>query len=108
MLRTVRLFSSKKELEDIFSQKAIRKIRIREDKFCIAKFDQQYFAFDMLCPHQKQSLEEAQITPFGDIVCPLHFYRFNLKDGRESKGLCHDLPTYPLTIGDEGVFVKLP
>ncbi|HMJ69440.1 MAG TPA: hypothetical protein VK508_11110 [Cyclobacteriaceae bacterium] len=41
----------------------------------------------------------------GEVICPWHGYRFNLKTGRESAERSRDLTTYPVKEDEEGVFI---
>ena len=66
-----------------------------------------FFAFEHLCPHQMHPLSEAQITAFGEVVCPLHAYRFHLQTGSEANQKCRDLKTFEVEIRQEGVFINL-
>lgn len=105
--RSVKVFESHSAMEKVFVEKAIRVLRIGEQKICLAKSKNEFFAFEALCPHQKQPLKEGSLNAFNEIICPLHFYRFNLKTGQEANRLCNDLKTFPMEINDQGVFIKL-
>lgn len=105
--RRFKVFNNATELQNAFQDKAIRKLRLGDKKFCIAHVDDDFFAFEALCPHQKQPLVESSINAFGEIICPLHFYRFNLKNGQEASRLCRDLITYPIEQTADGVFIHL-
>ncbi|HEY9117229.1 MAG TPA: Rieske 2Fe-2S domain-containing protein [Roseivirga sp.] len=106
-MKAIKVFDSRQSLEKIFIDRNIRRLRIGDIKLCIAQHKRAYFAFELLCPHQRQPLDEGQITEFGEVVCPLHSYRFNLKSGQEAHHLCDDLKTFQLDISDEGVFINL-
>lgn len=105
--RQVKIFESEAAMEKVFVEKAIRVLRIGDQKVCLAKTTSGYFAFESLCPHQKQPLVEGSLNGFNEIICPLHFYRFNLKTGQEASMLCQDLKTFPLEINDSGVSIKI-
>ncbi|MBO3698737.1 Rieske 2Fe-2S domain-containing protein [Fabibacter sp. E12] len=94
-------------MDKVFVEKDIRVLRIGEQKLCLAKTKKGYFAFEALCPHQKQPLSEGSLNAFSEVICPLHFYRFNLKTGEEANRLCQALKTFPLEINDEGIFIKV-
>ena len=106
-MSAIKVFQSKEQLESAFSDKTIRVIRIGDRKVCLAKHGQSFFCFEHLCPHQMHPLSEGQITAFGEIVCPLHEYRYNLKTGTEASQRCRDLKTFKVDINDEGVFINL-
>ena len=91
---------------DLFSEKQVRVFQIQGDKYCVAKHGEQYFAFEYLCPHQKQPLTTAKITSFGEVVCPLHEYRFSLQFGNEANHKCNALKTYKLHMKPEGVYLE--
>ncbi len=105
--RRVKVFESLAAMEKVFIEKAIRVLRIGDQKVCVAKSGNEYFAFEALCPHQKQPLSEGKLNAFNEVICPLHFYRFNLKTGEESSRLCNDLKTFPIEVKEEGIFIKL-
>ena len=102
----VKIFQHEEQLQKAFSEKSIRVIRIGERKVCLAKHGQTFFSFEHLCPHQMHPLNEGQITAFGEIVCPLHEYRFNLKTGAEANQKCRELKTFGVEVSEDGVFIN--
>ncbi len=71
----------------------------------VAWVDGQVFAIEDACNHAGASLAEGWLEE-KCVVCPMHGYVFDLKDGRllRPKGLCADQRTYRATIeGDEVV-----
>ena len=107
-MKRILISRSKDELAKHFIDKPIRIFNVNGFKFCLAKYKQAFFAFETQCPHQKHQMAEAEVTAFGEVVCPLHFYRFSLRHGQEANRLCHDLETYPIELSEEGIFVILP
>jgi len=103
----IKLFNSLEDLNNAFQQTALRRLRIGEKVFCLVKNGDEYHLLDGLCPHQKQPLHEGKLNAFGEIICPLHFYRFNLKTGKEAYNLCGDLNVYPISIKNDGVFASI-
>lgn len=103
----IKVFQNEEQLNAAFSVKNIRVIRIGERKVCLAKFGQTFFCFEHLCPHQMHPLSEGQITDFGELVCPLHEYRFSLKTGAESGHRCRELNTFKIDVASEGVYINL-
>ncbi|WP_286744610.1 Rieske 2Fe-2S domain-containing protein [Roseivirga sp. UBA1976] len=104
---SIRVFENTAQLHQAFAHKSIRLLRIGEKKVCLARHRQAFFAFEHLCPHQMHPLSEAQITAFGEVVCPLHAYRFHLQTGSEANQKCRDLKTFEVEIRQEGVFINL-
>ena len=80
---------------------------INGKKICITEFQQQWFGFAYKCPHASGIMAEGYIDPLGNIVCPVHRYKFNLRNGRNTSGEGFYLKTYPVEIRDDGVYVGM-
>jgi nitrite reductase/ring-hydroxylating ferredoxin subunit len=66
------------------------------------------FVLESRCPHREHALEAARIEA-GVLECPLHGYRFSLRDGgllRASEEPCRALRVWPVAYrGNEaGIF----
>jgi nitrite reductase/ring-hydroxylating ferredoxin subunit len=57
------------------------------------------------CPHASGVLADGFIDATGNIVCPLHRYKFNPVNGRNVTGEGYYLKTYPVEEREAGVFV---
>lgn len=93
--------------DQLFQEKSIRVFRVDDTKVCIAQYKDGFFAFEFLCPHQKHPLKDAKVTAFGEVVCPLHEYRFSLEFGNESNHKCNPLKRFKLHIKSDGVYLEL-
>lgn len=82
-------------------------VRIGDRKICLMLHKEKLHAFDHLCPHAKHSLLDGIINFQNEIVCPLHAYRFSLKDGVESEQRTNDLKIHVLEERNDGVFIGL-
>lgn len=81
-------------------------LEIAGKKICVAQFNGQYFGFAQACPHAGVPLSDGWIDEKGQVVCPRHEYKFNLKNGYNiSEG--YFLKTYPVEIRAEGIFIRL-
>ena len=67
----------------------------------------EYFAFSDACPHNGESLHKGKVNFMGEIVCPLHEYRFRIQTGKEAEERCRDLKTYFVRIDDTGFYIGL-
>ncbi len=65
------------------------------------------FAFAATCPHAGGRLCDGWVDMEGRIVCPLHKYRFDPANGRNTSGEGYKLKTYPVEIRDENIYVGL-
>ena len=74
-------------------------------KITLAKFKEDYFAFAQKCPHASGRMAQGYINPLGQVVCPLHRYAFDMKNGRNTTGEGYFLKTYPIELRPEGLFI---
>jgi len=74
-------------------------------KVTLAKHNDQIFACAYKCPHASGILAEGYVDVSGNIVCPVHRYKFNLLNGRNTSGEGYYLKTYPLQKSEEGIFI---
>ncbi len=59
------------------------------------------YATQASCPHQGGRLADG-IVGGGQVICPLHTFRFDLQDGRAASSGCDSLRTYDVWLSGEG------
>ena len=74
-------------------------------KITLAKFKDGYFAFAQKCPHASGRMAQGYINPLGQVVCTLHRYAFDMKNGRNTTGEGYFLKTYPVELRPHGLFI---
>lgn len=74
-------------------------------KITLGLVKEQVFAFAHQCPHAGGMMAGGYLNAACQVTCPLHGYRFDLKNGRNSSGEGYFLKTYPVEQRKEGVFV---
>lgn len=95
------------EEEILLQENGIAVIEVKEKKICITKYKQQWHGFTYKCPHAGGLLANGYIDVIGNIVCPLHRYKFSLTNGRNTSGEGFYMKTFPVEVREEGVFVGL-
>ena len=80
-------------------------LEVEDKKITLAKFKDGYFAFAQKCPHASGRMAQGYINPLGQVVCPLHRYAFDMKNGRNTTGEGYFLKTYPVELRPEGLFI---
>lgn len=65
------------------------------------------YAFAAKCPHAGAPMCEGWIDAMGRIVCPLHKYRFDPVNGRNTSGEGYKLFIYPVEIRNEEIWIGL-
>lgn len=74
-------------------------------KLTIAKVGTSVFACALKCPHASGVMADGFIDALGNIVCPLHRYKFSLQNGRNVSGEGYYLKVYPTEEREAGIFV---
>lgn len=80
----------------------IGQLTVKGKPLYLARFKNNYFAGKVKCPHAKGNLAFGKLTEDGEIVCPLHRFKFNLKNGKETSGnggFC--VTTYPVKLATD-------
>lgn len=91
------------ELE--FADNNIAVAKMNGKNICVGKFKDSVFAFAYKCPHAGGLLVDGYIDSLGNVVCPLHRYKYNLENGRNVTGEGYYLKNWPIEIRDDGVYV---
>ena len=90
-----------------FARNNIAVAEVKGKKICLARYKEEIFAFAYTCPHAGGILAEGYIDPLGNIVCPLHRYKYDMKNGRNTSGEGYYLKHWPVETREEGVFVAM-
>lgn len=101
--RWEKIAESAAELEFGVNQIAVSMLDGR--KICIGRYKEQLFAFAYACPHAGGFFTDGFIDALGNVVCPLHRYKFNMSTGRNVTGEGYYLKHWPVEIREDGVYV---
>lgn len=93
------------ELESL-EEGVIVEILLPEKTLCLLKREGNIFAFAALCPHASGRLCEGKLDARGNVVCPVHHYRFNPANGYNSSGEGYHLKTFPVKMEEGIIFVQ--
>ena len=88
--------------------RSIRQVQLGERKICLGRLGEEVFGFEPFCPHRRASLSQGFVTPFGEVVCPLHQYRFDMKTGSVRSGDCGELQVFSAEVTDRGLKILVP
>lgn len=104
--KTVNWFKIADSINELpFEQNNLLEMEVNGKKICVGKKNETLFACLNKCPHAGGTLAEGYLDVQGNIVCPLHRYRFNVENGRNVSGEGYFLKTYQLEIREDGVYV---
>ena len=62
-----------------FATNNIAVVEVNNKKICLGKFNETVFAFAYKCPHAGGLLADGFIDNLGNVVCPLHRYKYDMK-----------------------------
>jgi len=88
-----------------FAANNIAVVDLDGKNICLGKFKDALFAFTYKCPHAGGMLAEGFIDALGNIVCPLHRYKYSMANGRNVSGEGYYLINWPVEIKEDGIFV---
>ncbi len=98
-----KIATAESELE--FGENKIALVECNGKKLCIGQFEDGLFAFANKCPHAGGLLSSGHIDVLGNVVCPLHRYKFSIKNGRNTSGEGYFLKHWPVEIREDGVYL---
>ncbi len=90
-----------------FNSNNIALTEVNGKKICIGKFKENIFAFAHKCPHAGGVMADGFIDALGNVVCPIHRYKYNMKNGRNVSGEGYYLKNWPVELRNDGVFVGM-
>jgi nitrite reductase/ring-hydroxylating ferredoxin subunit len=90
-----------------FSTDGLSSIEVEGKKICVAKHHDEVFGCSAKCPHAGGDMSQGYVDALGNIVCPLHRYKFSLLNGRNTSGEGYFLKNYPIEIRENGIFIGI-
>ena len=91
--------------EIAFGENGLVETAADDKRICLAKHQGELFAVAAKCPHASGIMANGFIDAMGNVVCPLHRYRFSLKNGRNVSGEGYQLKHWPVEVRTDGVYV---
>lgn len=88
------------------SSNGMTEVELHGKKICIALHDNKLLACTQKCPHAGGILSAGYLDAAGNIVCPLHRYKFNMQNGRNISGEGYFLKTYPVELRSDGIYIS--
>lgn len=98
-----KIAESKEEL--FFEANGMLSIKAGNKNICLVKHKDSLFACAAKCPHAGGTMSDGYMDALGNIVCPIHRYRFNLRNGKSAEG--YYLKTWPVENREDGVYVGI-
>ena len=90
-----------------FAANGMAEVMVQDKKFCIVLQGNNLTACSQKCPHGGGIMADGYIDGQGNIVCPLHRYKFNLQNGRNVSGEGYYLKILPVEQREDGIYVAI-
>ncbi len=90
-----------------FSDNNIAEVEVNGKKICIVKHKEELFAVAQKCPHAGGYLANGYVDALGNIVCPLHRYKFSCSNGRNVSGEGYYLKHWPVEHRADGIYIGM-
>jgi 3-phenylpropionate/trans-cinnamate dioxygenase ferredoxin subunit len=95
------------ENEIFFQQNGIAVVDVNAKKICLTKFGERLYAFAFKCPHAGGIMADGFIDAVGNVVCPLHRYKYSIMNGRNTSGEGFYLKTWPAEQREDGIYIGI-
>ncbi len=102
-----KLFDNWAAAEKAIPEAGIRRATVDGIKVSLIRYREALWAVNDQCPHMKASLGDGRLNGFGEIICPLHYYRFKLSNGQEAENRCDDLEVYTIETREDGIYIGI-
>src|SRR5438045_3715106 len=89
-----------------FLNNGIAELEVAGKRICVANYKGQLYAFASKCPHASGPLADGFIDALGNIVCPLHRYKFCLRNGHNVSGEGYYLKHWLVSVWADGVYIN--
>jgi len=103
----LKIFESEEKANNKVKENTTQLLIVKGKRICLARHNGQFYAVQDSCTHQGESLSKGKVNFLGEIICPLHNYRFQLDTGHACDSSCGDLLTYAVKSSDSGFFIAV-
>lgn len=104
MTKYIKIASHQQELN--FATNQIAVVELKGKKICIGKYKDELFGFPYKCPHAGGIMADGYIDALGNIVCPLHRYKFSMATGRNTSGEGYYLKHWKVERREDGIYLE--
>src|SRR6516164_11762459 len=100
-----KIAESEKEIS--WPENGIAVVELHGKKLCLTKWKEGWYSFAYSCPHAGGLLALGDIDAGGNIICPVHGYRFSIQNGRNCSGEGFYLRHWPAEKRADGIYLGI-
>jgi nitrite reductase/ring-hydroxylating ferredoxin subunit len=104
MFTTTKIANTLADLE--FNSNNMCQVQVDNFEVTVGIYNDTLFAFASKCPHASGIMANGFIDGLGNVVCPLHKYKFSLKNGKCTSDEGYFLKCYEVEQNNLGIFIK--
>ena len=86
----------------------VRVFRISGRMVCLGRYNARLHAVSNKCPHAGGSLGNGDLDENGNVVCPLHRYKFDMQTGKPMGEPTGAVAVYPVVVEDDEIRIGFP
>jgi nitrite reductase/ring-hydroxylating ferredoxin subunit len=106
-MSALKVFESMEEASRRLSENKPQLVIVDGVRICLVMRGGELLAVSDKCTHNGESLSKGHVNHLGEVICPWHGNRFNLRTGREANEKSRDLTTYPISTTSDGVYINI-
>ena len=82
-------------------------LMVEEHRICVVRLAEGYFGMNNVCPHAGAALHNGYCNKHGVVACPVHGYKFDVKNGRSIDGNNYHTKTFKIDKREDGFYVGI-
>jgi|SRR5690242_3371922 len=94
--------------EIVAAENEVVVVEANHKKVCVTRWQGGLYAFAYKCPHAGGILADGEIDASGNVICPVHRYKYNIRNGFNSSGEGYYLSHYPVDQREDGIYIGFP
>jgi len=100
-MKEIILFDSVEEAIKMMVHRETKRVKLEGNTYALTRFNNDFYFYEALCPHQQYSLLQDQIGIQPEVICGWHGYRFSLEGGEEFDKRCRNLKVQKLQLNNK-------
>ncbi len=93
------------QLDQLFAKRQVVSLNVNGKPICLGKLAEGYHAVHDTCPHAGASLGKGWCDEHGNVVCPIHRIKFDMRTGKNVTGEGYYVQTYPTELREDGLYI---
>ena len=84
-----------------------RMLKVEDNRICVVRLEDGIFGLNNICPHAGGALHAGYCNKKGIVTCPLHSYKFDVRNGESADGNNYAARTFKIEKREDGWYVEI-